>query len=209
MMDKGILNEVNKYYSSKIIENGATSVGVDWNSQESHYMRFNQLTKNIEKDVSKTILDFGCGYGALIDFLKLNSFTNYSYFGFDISEEMITSASKNYHDTNLCFTTDINKIRDKTYDYCIANGIFNVKLEFDEQNWKNYIINTLNQINELTTNSFSFNILTKYSDKAFMKDYLYYADPLFFFDYCKTNFSKYVTLVHDYPLYEFSIIVKK
>ena len=86
MMDKGILNEVNKYYSSKIIENGATSVGVDWNSQESHYMRFNQLTKNIEKDVSKTILDFGCGYGALIDFLKLNSFTNYSYFGFDISE---------------------------------------------------------------------------------------------------------------------------
>jgi hypothetical protein len=42
-----------------------------------------------------------------------------------------------------------------------------------------------------------------------MRDDLYYADPLFFFDYCKTRFSRFVTLIHDYPLYEFTILVRK
>ena len=56
---------------------------------------------------------------------------------------------------------------------------------------------------------FSFNILTKYSEKNYMQDHLYYADPLFFFDYCKQNFSKNVSLIHDYNLYEFTILVKK
>ena len=52
-------------------------------------------------------------------------------------------------------------------------------------------------------------MLTKYSDKEYMRDNLYYADPLFIFDYCKRNFSKQVALLHDYGLYEFTILVKK
>ncbi|MBM3138043.1 MAG: class I SAM-dependent methyltransferase, partial [Chloroflexi bacterium] len=29
------------------------------------------------------------------------------------------------------------------------------------------------------------------------------------FDYCKVNFSKNVALLHDYKLYDFTIIVRK
>ena len=53
----------------------------------------------------------------------------------------------------------------------------------------------------------SFNLLTKYAD--YEADNLYYGDPLYFFDYCKRNLSKYVTLLHDYELYEWTILVKK
>jgi hypothetical protein len=42
-----------------------------------------------------------------------------------------------------------------------------------------------------------------------MRPDLYYADPLFLFDYCKTKFSTLVSLIHDYPLYEFTILVRK
>ena len=52
-------------------------------------------------------------------------------------------------------------------------------------------------------------MLTSYSDFEHMKDNLYYAVPEEIFKYCKTNFSKYVSLNHSYPLYEFSIFVKK
>ncbi|MFK5889281.1 MAG: class I SAM-dependent methyltransferase [Flavobacteriaceae bacterium] len=208
-MSNKILNKVNNYYSTKIIEKGISSAGVDWNSIDSHYLRFSQLTKIIDKDEPNKILDYGCGYGALIDYLKCNNFKNFEYFGFDISEEMIKRARQKFSEKRNHFATDIDKLNENTFDYCIANGIFNVKLEFSSTEWLDYIIKTLNTINSLTSKGFSFNILTKYSDKEFMKDYLYYADPLFFFDYCKTHFSKYVTLIHDYPLYEFSITVKK
>jgi hypothetical protein len=42
-----------------------------------------------------------------------------------------------------------------------------------------------------------------------MRDDLYYADPLFLFDYCKRNFAKNVALLHDYRIYDFTIIVRK
>jgi len=208
-MNDNIINQVNNYYSTKIIEKGMTSAGVDWNSRDSHYLRFDQLTKIIDKTSPSKVLDYGCGYGALIDYLKINDFDNFEYYGFDISEEMVKRAKQSYTNKNVNFTTDIEKIKRNTFDYCIANGIFNVKLEFTDEDWLAYIKETINIINRLTTKGFSFNILTKYSDKECMKDYLYYADPLFLFDYCKTHFSKYVTLAHDYPLYEFSITVKK
>jgi hypothetical protein len=72
-----------------------------------------------------------------------------------------------------------------------------------------YILETLEKINALSVKGFSFNILTSYSDKEYMKDNLFYADPLFFFDYCKKNFSKNVSLLHDYDLYEFTLLIKK
>jgi hypothetical protein len=40
------------------------------------------------------------------------------------------------------------------------------------------------------------------------QDDLYYGDPLFFFDHCKRTFSRTVTLLHDYPLYEWTIHVR-
>jgi hypothetical protein len=42
-----------------------------------------------------------------------------------------------------------------------------------------------------------------------MQDYLYYADPRVLFDHCKTRYSKNVALLHDYGLYEFTILVRK
>ena len=97
----------------------------------------------------------------------------------------------------------------KESDYLIASGIFNVKNEVSESEWLYYILNTIEMMNKKSKKGFAFNVLTKYSDKEYMRDYLYYADPLFLFDYCKRNFSKNVALLHDYGLYEFSILVRK
>ena len=72
-------------------------------------------------------------------------------------------------------------------DYSVASGIFSVKMEHDESEWLSYILDTLEKMNDKSNNGFSFNMLTKYSDKEYMKDNLYYADPLFIFDYCKRN----------------------
>jgi len=106
---------------------------------------------------------------------------------------------------NLIWTTNVPE---EKYDYVIASGIFNVKFQTNEEVWMEYILETLEKINALSVKGFSFNILTSYSDKEYMKDNLFYADPLFFFDYCKKNFSKNVSLLHDYDLYEFTLLIK-
>jgi hypothetical protein len=42
-----------------------------------------------------------------------------------------------------------------------------------------------------------------------MRADLYYADPLWLFDYCKRNLSKQVALLHDYGMYDFTILVRR
>ena len=204
-MSKKILTKVDKYYSEKIIEYGASSQGVDWNGRESHFLRFEQLCKVLYDEHKFTLLDYGCGFGSLIEFLDERKF-QYDYFGFDISLEMIKKAKSIHSSKNISFDSVLDK---SYYDYTVANGIFNVKLDSSEEEWKSYIEDTLMKINNVSERGFSFNILTSYSDEENKKDYLYYADPLYFFDFCKNNFSKNIALLHDYELYEFTIVVKK
>jgi len=75
--------------------------------------------------------------------------------------------------------------------------------------WKEYILETISILNQKSRLGFSFNALTKYSDVEFMKPELYYSDPSWLFDYCKTHFAKNVALLHDYSQYDFTILVKK
>ena len=82
-------------------------------------------------------------------------------------------------------------------------------MDIEPKDWEKYMLGVLDKINLASRKGFSFNALTLYSDKEHMKENLYYSDPCFYFDYCKKNYSKHVALLHDYPLYEFSILVKK
>ncbi|NIK72515.1 cyclopropane fatty-acyl-phospholipid synthase-like methyltransferase [Thermonema lapsum] len=205
---KDITKKVSEYYTNKIKEHGISSQGVDWNSKESQFLRFEQLCKILpaDKTTSFTILDYGCGYGALIEYL-MQHYDNFKYIGYDVSDEMINKAKSLFKSEKYLFTNDENKLNKA--DYVVASGIFNVKLDTSKEDWKEYILNTLNKLNELSSVAFSFNILTSYSDAEYMRDHLYYADPLFYFDYCKRHFSRNVALLHDYGLYEFTILVRK
>jgi len=201
------INNVKVYYNEKIDKYGPNYRGVDWNSKESQELRFKQLLKVCNRDKKFTINDFGCGYGYLAYFMLIEGY-EFEYLGIDISDKMITKAKELYgkhENINFVKGCDINKVA----DYTVASGVFNVKLHNKNNEWASYVLDTLHKINDRSRKGFSFNCLTIYSDDNFKKDYLYYADPCFLFDYCKKNISKNVALLHDYFLYEFTILVRK
>jgi SAM-dependent methyltransferase len=205
--DAKILSDVESYYSEKIKIHGATARGVDWNSPDSQRLRFVQLLKLTDHSQPFTINDYGCGYGALADHLKGDGYA-FHYCGFDISPRMIAKAAELH--AGMQEVAFVSKERDLSEaDYTVGSGIFNVKLQASSTEWESYVLRTLETINRLSKRGFAFNVLTKYSDPEFLRPDLYYADPLFLFDYCKTKFSRFVTLLHDYPLYEFTILVRK
>lgn len=196
-----------QYYDQKLRAHGPTAGGVDWNSQESQQLRFAQLVRLIDHNRPFTVNDFGCGYGALIDYLEQSGF-DFQYTGFDISPEMIAKAEELHpRSSQIDFVIDQRQLR--AADYTLASGIFNVKLSTGKAEWKRYMLDVLEAMNSLSKSGFAFNALTKYSDAQFRRPDLYYADALFFFDHCKTQYSRFVTLLHDYPLYEFTMLVRK
>ena len=202
-----ILKDVENYYSDKITHYGPTPRGVDWSTEESQKLRFSQFLSLIKENQNFSINDLGCGYGAYGNFLK--SITpNFRYFGADISKEMLNAASEH-------FASDarFNWIQDPlclpVSNYTIASGIFNVKLSHNEIQWTEYVFNTIELMNEKSQNGFAFNMLTSYSDTSKMRPDLFYADPCLYFDWCKKHYSKNVALLHDYNLFEFTLIVRK
>lgn len=207
MSHEGIRDRVQRYYSEKVHTHGATARGVDWNSPESQRLRFSQLARIIDPRRPFTINDFGCGYGALFDYLNEEKYS-FQYAGFDISEQMIAVASQTHASSARALFVN-RQTGLAGADYTVASGIFNVRLETPAPEWERYVLDTLDAINGLSQRGFAFNVLTKYSDPEFIRPDLYYADPLFLFDYCKRTFSRFVSLIHDYPLYEFTVLVTK
>lgn len=94
-----------------------------------------------------------------------------------------------------------------TAHYTVASGIFNVKLATATEQWQTYTLDTIDQLAALSTRGFAFNVLTNYSDPDRMRPDLYYADPCFLFDYWQRRYSRWVAALHDYGLYEFTVVV--
>ena len=200
------LDHVKSYFDKRIQEHGASPRGSDWNSETSQNTRFDQLLKVVEMQ-SFSLLDYGCGYGALADYLDAKGF-DVNYCGYDILESAIETACKAHLDKpRRLFFADKSQL--PICDYTVASGIFNFRGEQSFDSWTEYVLGVLSEFNQLSLHGFSSNFLTKYSDSDKMRPDLYYADPMFLFDYCKRNFSKNVALLHDYRLYDFTILVRK
>lgn len=202
-----LLTEVAEYYTTKLAEHGETPRGVDWNGEEGQTLRFEQLCKIVDTANHFSINDLGCGYGALYDFL-VNKYDEPSYLGVDVSKGMIKAAKQRYKDqpqARFVLSSEPNQVA----DFGVASGIFNVRMGRSDDEWRSYLEATLDVLDRTSRVGFAFNCLTSYSDKDKMRDYLYYADPRVLFDLCKRRYSRNVALLHDYDLYEFTILVRK
>ena len=203
-----VLADVAQYYSAKLVAHGATPSGVDWNGRESQELRFRQLLRLFESRADCfSVNDLGCGYGALYDDLAARAM-EFEYCGADISAVMIERARLLHAGAAHCrFVSGVDEL--PVADYTVASGIFNVKLAASQARWNAYVAETLRTMDRLSRSGFAFNCLTHYSDRDKMLDRLYYAEPAAVFDFCKRNFSRNVALLHDYGLYEFTILVRK
>lgn len=202
-----ILREVADYYSGKIARYGETPQGVDWNGEEGQRLRFTQLSQVLPGGASYSVNDLGCGYGSFFDFL-LERGASMSYLGIDVSEAMIAAAQRRCSGhANARFI--VGPAPDAAADYGIASGIFNVRQGRSNPEWEAYVGSTLDLLNATSRLGFAFNCLTSYSDPDRMRPDLYYADPCKLFDMCKRRYSRNVALLHDYGLYEFTILVRR
>ena len=202
-----LLQSVADYYAGKLARHGTSPRGVDWNGADGQKLRFDLLLRVAEPPIGGFALDdYGCGYGALLDYLRLKR-RKVDYLGLDVSERMIDAARQHHPGDAARFVTGMRSPRHA--DYAVASGIFNVRLAASISKWERLVCSTLEMMNERSERGFAFNCLTRYADKEHMKKYLYYGDPCFYFDLCQRQFSRNVALFHDYGLYEFTIVVRK
>lgn len=199
----GLMN----YYDDKLKQFGNSPRGVDWKSAQAQEVRFDQLMRVIDASKRYSLVDYGSGFGPLYDYLKRKGHS-LEYYGYDFLQDMVEEGRRQHAGDPDC--RFINQdVELPQVDYAIGSGLFNIRLDASDETWTSHVIGIITRMNQLTSKGFAFNMLTKYSDAEYMRADLYYADPCFFFDHCKQNFAKNVALLHDYGLYDFTILVRK
>lgn len=204
-----LLEQVEQYYSKKILTYGPTPLGVDWSCVPTQEMRFVQLLKVCVFDSPVRLNDIGCGYGALLAFLgKRQRKKKIDYLGVDLSPAMIAQAQKRWK--KRTFTSfELASSGFRVADYAVASGIFNVKLTQSIALWEQMIAQTLDEMHATSLRGFAVNFLTPMPDGTPHIPELYSVPPEVWCSYCQQTLGAQVEVVTGYGLREYTLLVRK
>ncbi len=202
------LHKVRALYDRNIAEKGLSPLALGWKNKQEQELRFAKLAELFTEErpgAKISVNDLGCGYGSFFEYLANQpEIIIDRYYGYDISEKMLEIARVAVAASGAMFYQQ-SQVTQRA-DYSVASGTFYVKQEADPQAWGEYVKQQLVNLHEHSSKGFAFNCLSSYVD--YRQDNLFYANPAEFFDFCKRHFSRYVSLLHDYPLHEWTMLVK-
>jgi SAM-dependent methyltransferase len=183
---------------------GPNAKGLGWRDRENQLTRFDQLFRTFDTIQSFTVNDLGCGLADLYGFIKDEGLPMQGYRGYELSEKMLALARERVGDDAEIVRAD--EITEPA-DYSFACGIFNTKFDATHEQWLDYMKSVVRNLDEHSERGFAFNSLSIYVD--FHEDHHFHADPAELFTFCKREISPRVALLHDYPLWEWTIAVRK
>ncbi|MCA6114448.1 class I SAM-dependent methyltransferase [Bradyrhizobium sp. WSM 1738] len=205
---RGPRAKVRDYYSGTIERHGPTPLGVDWPNAASQYLRFVQLLKLCDFKKPFSLNDFGCGYGALLDYLAMrHPQAEVAYRGTDISASMISAARQRWAG-NRRATFSLGSQCGEMTDYSLASGVFNVRLGHPVADWESYVESVLRDMRASSRIGFSVNFMLPHDDQP-MEDELYRSQPRRWVAFCRKELGCSVSLLKDYGLREFTLLIRR
>jgi SAM-dependent methyltransferase len=198
-----LLAEVAGYYGDKVQRHGATPHGADWTCEPTQQLRFVQLLKIVDGP-RFTLNDLGCGYGALLPFMRRHRRAgDFDYLGLDIAPAMV-SAARALHGRRRNARFECAAAPSRVADYTVASGTFNVRLARSDADWRRFVAATLHQIASTTRLAFAVNFID--AERAGgMPPELYCADPREWSDWCSSELGWTATVLRGYGLREFTL----
>ena len=192
--------EMVSLYEARLIEYGDSVKTMGWRDKEQQHLRFEILSEIGDLNGSK-ILDVGCGFGDFYEYLVAKGI-KVDYTGYDMSPKIIDVAISKYPQIRFEVKDILKERIGEKFDYVLESGILNKRIS----NNIGYAKKMITRMFELSDSGIAVNMMTNYVD--YREDCLYYYSPEDMFKFCK-SLNKFVTLRHDYPLYEFTIYTYK
>ncbi|MEK9754618.1 MAG: methyltransferase [Rhodospirillaceae bacterium] len=204
-----LLTPVVMAYEKRLRRYGETAQGVFWKNDEWQFRRYEILSRIFDESAEAggvTIHDFGCGYGALFDYLcELPVMTGSRYAGIDMSEAMLAAARKRVTDPRASFQRQLWAT--EPADYTIVSGTFNMLIDADAREWRDYVEVSLRRLWKTTRRGLAFNMLNALSEGKLAG--LYYVPPENMLAFVRAEMDPEAELSIDTPLPDFTIFARR
>jgi SAM-dependent methyltransferase len=187
------------FYAQRWDEYGYDTRSLGIGSRESQEIRFSVITQMADLK-GASILDVGCGFGDLHDFLERKGIS-VQYTGLDIQPAFIEEARKR-HPGDAFHCADIEGFApDGKFDFVFVSGTFNVKFRDDQEAW---VFRMLRKLFSLAQRGVGINLLSTYYDPGHYRADMFYCSPERAFAEAQT-ITRRVTLRHDYLPHDFTL----
>ena len=184
-------------FASALEQHGPQSPqAVLWGTRKTQYFRFKILCDIADLFGSQvyTILDYGCGLGDLLEYLRFQGFRG-DYIGVDITKELIHEAKKKFRSDHQSTFIHIHSERDvKKYrpDFFLLSGVFNIQDSGVEQKMRDALRAAFKQ----SRLGGAMNVLSTFA--AHRSKGMHYVNPFTLATWCMKELTPFVTVRHDY-----------
>jgi SAM-dependent methyltransferase len=191
-----------KRYEKRLTESGYSPETLGWGANGRQEVRFAVLAEFALRDPSSSVLDVGCGFADLYDFLTFHGWRG-RYIGIDIVPGLLEVARQRHPgiDVREADITDPRVLLDEC-DFVISSGVFNAALPSGTN--EAHVETALKRMIQLSRQATCVDFLSSYVD--FQKPGAYHTDPCWAFALAM-RITRRVTLRDDYMPYEFSMFL--
>lgn len=126
---KGPHAQIVESYQQRYAAHGYSPRALGWDKGKQ-FLRFHQLTSNWNL-AGASILDVGCGFGDFVGYLRSMGIEARAYTGIDLVGEFVAEGRRRFASPGVTFlqTALEDYAPPFAFDYVIASGTFNLKLE--------------------------------------------------------------------------------
>lgn len=197
-----------KHYGDLVNRHGDAAESAQYADRATQERRM-EILAEIGVERNSKVLDFGCGTGQMLAYLKRTIDFDGEYVGYDISTEAIAVARQKHPEGRFEVRDVLEQPSEEDFDYVLVSGVFNNAMSDN----RGFFEAVSRRLTARARKGYAFNMLSRYVD--YFDDGLFYEDPMRAFRFCKEELSPLVTLRHDYSVragsmpFEFTIYVHR
>jgi len=201
---KGADAQIVDSYRRLFAAHGYAPKSLGWDKGKQ-FLRFHQLTSSWDL-AGRSVLDVGCGFGDFVGYLRAMNIEDCAYVGIDLVDEFIAEGERRFGSPSATFlqTSLEDFVPPSPFDYVIASGTFNLKLEgvdgYEE------IRRSLARMFTLSKVAVSADFISDKVDYAYEHNFISAPETILKMAY---ELSRNVVLRNDYFPFEFCVTIYK
>lgn len=177
-------------FQQRFKEFGATPKGSFWLSKTRQNNRFAIICEQVKENVRNlptSIADIGCGYGALVPYLKENdSLLCERYYGVDICSDLIAYCKAHWEDYDHRFNIGVGPAY--PVDVTVMSGTYNLSITKRVSVWEDYIFKCFEICWSMTEIAMIFNLQVE-AKARISRSHIYYANAANILEKCVQRFG--------------------
>ena len=194
-------------YRRSFLEHGDSPRATFNARRELQWLRFERLVEPLRALLPGqrfSVHDVGAGLCDLHAYLVERGI-EHDYSATEIVPDMIELARRKYPGIDVESRDLLADPPAARWDFVVTSGMFNLPGDVPVDAWRRFCEGMLERMFAMTTHAIAVNFLT--SHRTFSDPTLFYLDPGELIAFSQQRLSRFVSVDHSYPLYEYTAVI--